>query len=81
MIIDKIKEDINQFLVTELEISEDKISDNARLKEDLDIGSLDLVDIVAYILQHYEFKVNREELVKLKTLDDVYKYIYTNTPL
>lgn len=81
MTIDKIKEDVNQFLTKELEVPENKLHENARLKEDLDIGSLDLVDIVAYILQHYEFKVNREDIAKFKTLNDVYKYIQINTPL
>lgn len=81
MTIDKIKEGVNQFLTTELEIPKNKLNEDARLKEDLDIGSLDLVDIVAYILQHYEFKVNREDIAKFKTLNDVYKYIQINTPL
>lgn len=81
MTIDRIKEDVNQFLIKELEVPENKLNNNARLKEDLDIGSLDLVDIVAYILQHYEFKVNREDIAKFKTLNDVYKYIQINTPL
>lgn len=81
MTIDRIKEDVNQFLIKELEVPENKLNNNARLKEDLDIGSLDLVDIVAYILQHYEFKVNREDIAKFKTLNDVYRYIQINTPL
>ena len=41
MTIEKIKEDINGFLVDELEIDQNKITDDARLKEDVGIDSLD----------------------------------------
>ena len=47
----EIKAKVDAFLVGELEIDEAKISDDALLKKDLGIDSLDLVDISLRIVQ------------------------------
>ena len=43
---EEIVEKVNEFLVEELEIEEDKIKPESLLKEEVGIDSLDLVDIV-----------------------------------
>ena len=49
MTIDEIYEKVNEFLVEDLEIEESKISEDARLKEDLGIDSLEVVDVVVLV--------------------------------
>jgi len=73
------KEDIiakvNVFLVDEFELEEDQLMLDALLKDDLDIESLDFVDIAVLIEKEFKFKMRTEEMAKLRTLDDLYNYI------
>lgn len=66
---------INEIIIDEFEVDEDQIEPLANLKETLDIDSLDFVDLVVLIEKNFGFKVNGEELVKIKTLQDFYDFI------
>lgn len=65
----------NEFLVEEIEVDAEKINDNARLKEDLGIDSLDFVDIVVIVENHFGFKIKPEEMKDVQTLSQFYDYI------
>lgn len=65
----------NEFLVDEIEIVPEKINDDALLKDDLGIDSLDFVDIVVIVEKHFGFKIKPEEMADVKTLGDFYNYI------
>ena len=71
----EIEEKVNAFLVDELEIEEEKIKPEARLKEDLGIDSLDFVDIVVIVDDPFGFKIKPEEMKSVKTLSQFYDYI------
>ena len=70
-----IEEKVNAFLIDDLEIDEDKIADDALLKEDLGIDSLDFVDIVLIVEKNFGFKIKPEEMGGVKTLSQFYDYI------
>ena len=70
-----IKEKVNAFLVDELEIDTNKIYDDARLKEDVGIDSLDYVDIVAFVRREYDFKIEKEQMKDVLTLGQFYEFI------
>lgn len=70
-----IVEKVNAFLIDDLEIDEDKIADDALLKEDLGIDSLDFVDIVVIVEKNFGFKIKPEEMGGVKTLSQFYDYI------
>lgn len=72
---EKIIETVNTFLIEEIEIDETAIRDDARLKEDLGIDSLDFVDIVVIVEHHFGFKIKPEEMATVKTLAQFYDYI------
>jgi acyl carrier protein len=67
---------IDDFLIDEFELEEDQINPDALLKDDLDIGSLDFVDIAVIIEKEFGFKINAEEMANIRTLDDLYNYIF-----
>jgi acyl carrier protein len=67
---------INQFLIEEIEIDETLIKEEALLKQDLGIDSLDFVDVVVIIEREFGFKIKAEEMTNIKTLSDFYNYIY-----
>lgn len=73
----EIEEKVNAFLIDELEIDEEKIKPEARLKEDLGIDSLDFVDIVVIVEKLFGFKIKPEEMKNVKTLTQFYDYITT----
>lgn len=75
MSIEEIKEKVTTFLVDELEIEESKIADNARLKEDLGIDSLEVVDVVVLVEDSFGYKMKPEDFKELKTLEDFCLFI------
>lgn len=72
---EEIVEKVNEFLVEELEIEEDKIKPESLLKEEVGIDSLDLVDIVVIVNRIFGFKIEMAELKEIKTLNQFYDYI------
>ena len=71
----EIIEKVNNLLVEEFEIAADLLTPEASLKSDLEIDSLDFVDIVVLIDRDFGFKPKAEELKTVKTLQDFYDYI------
>ena len=71
----EIEEKVRAFLIDDLEIDEDKISDDAKLKDDMGIDSLDFVDIVVIVEKKFGFKIKPEEMADVKTLAQFCDYI------
>ena len=64
----EIDEKVKAFLVEDLEVEEENITPDARLKEDLGIDSLDFVDIVVIVERTFGFKIKPEEMAGVQTL-------------
>lgn len=75
MDIKEIEEKVKDFLVDELEIEEDKIAPDARLKEDLGVDSLEIVDVVVFVDQAFGFKMQPEDFKTLLTCQDFCAFI------
>lgn len=75
MEINEIKDKVRAFLIDEMEIEESLITDDARLKEDLGIDSLEVVDIVVLVEQEFGFKMKPENFKDLKTFDQFCNFI------
>lgn len=75
MDINEIKEKITNFLVDEMEIDPAKIVPEARLKEDMGIDSLEVVDIVVLVEQEFGFKMRPEDFKDLKTFEQFCGFI------
>lgn len=71
----EIEEKVRAFLINEFEIDEDKIFDDAKLKEDMGIDSLDFVDIVVIVEKNFGFKIKKEEIAEMTTLRQFCDYI------
>lgn len=71
----EIEEKVHEFLIDDLEIDEDKIAPEALLKDDLNIDSLDFVDIVVIVEKKFGFKIKPEEMAGVKTLSQFCDYI------
>lgn len=70
-----IENKVRDFLIEDLEVDEERIFPDARLKEDVGIDSLDFVDIVVIVERNFGFKIKPEEMAGVVTLNDFYSYI------
>lgn len=71
----EIEERVKTFLIEDLEIEEDKIQMDAKLKDDIGIDSLDFVDIVVIVEKNFGFKIKPEEMAGVTTLSQFCDYI------
>ncbi|MCG2460187.1 phosphopantetheine-binding protein [Flavobacteriaceae bacterium F89] len=72
---DVIIKKINHFLIDEFEVDSDELSPDANLKETLELDSLDFVDLVVAIESNFGVKLDGEDFVGVKTLQDFYDLI------
>ena len=71
----EIEEKVRNFLIEDLEIEEENIAPEAKLKDDLGIDSLDFVDIVVIVEKNFSFKIKPEEMQGIVTLSQFCDYI------
>lgn len=66
---------VNDFLVDEFELEPEQIKMETSLRDELEIESLDLVDIIVLIEKEFGFKVEPTEIVKVNTVGELYDFI------
>lgn len=66
---------VRTFLVEELEIDEARIAPDSRLKEDMGIDSLEVVDIIVLIDKEFGVKMKPEDFKPLKTYGQFIQYL------
>ena len=71
----EIEEKVKAFLIEDLEIEEENIAPEAKLKDDLGIDSLDFVDIVVIVEKNFGLKIKPEEMQGIVTLSQFCDYI------
>ncbi|MBE6747744.1 MAG: acyl carrier protein [Ruminococcaceae bacterium] len=74
MVFDKLK----TIIIEEFEIEEELITMNTTLNDELDIDSLDLVDLVMTVEDEFSIELPDEALEGMKTIGDLVKYIEEN---
>lgn len=74
MVFEKLK----TIIIEEFEIEEDLITMNTSLTDELDIDSLDLVDLVMTVEDEFSIELPDEALEGMKTIGDLVKYIEEN---
>jgi acyl carrier protein len=68
-------EKVKEILSKQLEVSVDEIQLANSLQEDLGADSLDVVEIVMALEDEFSIEIADEETAKIKTVDDIVKYI------
>lgn len=71
----EIIETINKFLIDEFEVEPDEIILGENMHETLDLDSLDYVDLVVVIQNHFGFKLTAEDFKGVDTFEDFYNMI------
>lgn len=75
MSLEQIQQKVDSFLTEELEIEQDKIQDEARLKEDMGIDSLEVVDVIVLVEEEFGFKMRPEDFKTIKTYGEFCRFI------
>jgi acyl carrier protein len=70
---------IERFVDRELRAKLVDASDTLRLREDLGLDSLTMMEVVMVAEEVVRISVSNEELTQLRTLGDVYRFILTKT--
>jgi len=71
----ELEEKVRNFLIEDLEIDEENIFPEAKLKGDMGIDSLDFVDIVVIVERNFGFKIKPEEMAGVDTYTKFCDYI------
>ena len=61
---------LKEVLASELGVEEDKITSDARFKEDLDADSLELVEVVMALEERFGIEIPDDEVAGLKTVGE-----------
>jgi acyl carrier protein len=73
---ERIRELVNKALAEEFELEPVKMIPEARIREDLGLDSLDVVDMVIVLESAFDFKIkDKTALAKITTLGDVVNFI------
>ena len=75
MTLQEIEAKETEFLIDELEIDEDKIYPDSRLKEDMGIDSLEVVDVVVLADKAFGIKLKPEDFKTIGTLAEFCEFI------
>ena len=68
-------EKVKKIVVEQLNVSEDQVTEDARIVEDLGADSLDQVELVMALEEEFGSDIPDEEAEKLTTVGDAIKYI------
>ena len=71
MVLDQIKE----ILKETMDIDESKITLDAKLKEDLELDSLDSVELIMSAEEEFGIEIPDEDVMNFKTVNDIVNYI------
>ena len=72
---DEIEARVNNILVEEFEVEEENLKPESFLREDLELDSLDAVDMILALEQQLSIRVDEEKAKEIRTIGDVYSFV------
>ena len=71
MVLDKIRD----VVVKKFKVQPEKVNVTTRLREDLNVDSLDAVELIMELEDTFNVKISDDEAQKLKTIGDIVNFI------
>lgn len=68
-------EKIKEILVTELGLTSEEITPDAKIRSKLGISSVEFVDIAMTIEEEFDVELDEDKLRKIKTVQDLVDYV------
>ena len=72
---EQISNTVKEILISDFECSEEKLVPSVRLFEDLDLDSIDAVDLIVRLQKIIQKKVNPDDFKQIRTLQDLVETI------
>lgn len=72
-------ERVKEILIEEMQVSEDLITSDAELVNDLGVNSLELADLILLCEEKFDIEINDEDIHKFVTVGDVVAYLAQET--
>ena len=72
---DEIYQAIREILINDFECDPEQISPDVQLFQDLDLDSIDAIDLIVRLQKMTGLKVKAEDFKQIRTLDDVVRVI------
>ena len=72
---EEVLERIREHLAEELEVDPARIDDSTRFREDLEADSLDLVELVVELEDHYGIRIGEDEAERIKTVGQAVDFV------
>ena len=73
-----VEEKVKEIIVEQLGVDEEDVNPNAKFIEDLGADSLDTVELVMALEEHFDIQIPDEDAEKIKTVKDAIDYIEKN---
>lgn len=70
--------DIKEIIVELLDVDEDKVTSDARFREDLEADSLDLVELIMAFEDEFDSEISDEDAQNITTVGEAVEYIETH---
>ncbi len=70
-----IEESVIKIIIEQLNVSEEECVPEAKFIDDLGADSLDLVELVMAMEDHFGLEISDDDLAKISTIKDVIDYI------
>ena len=77
---DEVYNKIKSVLMDEFEVEEEVISLEANLFTDLELDSLDAIDLMVTLDKELGVEIKTEEMQDIRTIEDVCKFVLTSIP-
>ncbi|MDD6812659.1 MAG: acyl carrier protein [Lachnospiraceae bacterium] len=68
-------EELREIICQYVDVTPDKITEDARFMEDLGFNSYDFMSLVGEVEEKYDIEVEEREVVQIKTVKDAMDYI------
>ena len=72
----EIAEMVNEILEEYFEIERERLLPQVNIFEDLELDSLDIVDLVVAMQKRFKVRIRDDERIKtIRTLEDIYRFV------
>ncbi|MGH7266188.1 MAG: acyl carrier protein [Candidatus Rokuibacteriota bacterium] len=68
---DEIFQTLRQLLIDQFELRPEQVVPTAHLRDDLDLDSIDWINLAVYLEEATGYKLGEEELTAVRTIQDV----------
>lgn len=72
---DAVIQRVDQILIDEFELDPAAVVPSATLRDDLQLDSLDGMDLIVALEKEFAFRVDEKAVLQLRTVGDVHTYI------